>query len=159
MLPKSRRANWLSKGTSKCVYRKVSHEWVKFWDLDEVRIIVEVLIVGLVDDKALVIELLEVLVIAVAVVKVVDKVVEEEEVIVVAVVIGAVEEEVVVDEEAVEVVIVVINGLVLKVSLVEVKVVKDVVVGRVKEVFDIRDDEVAKYKGLTPLVPMKKAND
>jgi hypothetical protein len=56
-------------------------------------------------------------------------------------------------------VIVVINGLVLKVSLVEVKVVKDVVVGRVKEVFDIRDDEVAKYKGLTPLVPMKKAND
>lgn len=158
MLPKSRRANWLSKGTSKCVYRKVSHEWVKFWDLDEVRIIVEVLIVGLVDDKALVIELLEVLVIAVAVVKVVDKVVEEE-VIVVAVVIGAVEEEVVVDEEAVEVVIVVINGLVLKVSLVEVKVVKDVVVGRVKEVVDIRDDEVAKYKGLTPLVPMKKAND
>ena len=55
--------------------------------------------------------------------------------------------------------IVVINGLVLKVSLVEVKVVKDVVVGRVKEVVDIRDDEVAKYKGLTPLVPMKKAND
>ena len=50
--------------------------------------------------------------------------------------------------------IVVINGLVLKVSLVEVKVVKDVVVGWEK-VVDIRDDEVAKYKGLTPLIPKK----
>ena len=56
--------------------------------------------------------------------------------------------------ETVVVVIVVINGLVLK-SVVEVKSVKDVVVGWVKDVFDIRDDEVVKYKGLTPLIPKK----
>ena len=70
------------------------------------------------------------------------------------VVVAAIVVETIVVVEVV-VVIVVINGLVLR-AVVEVKSVKDVVVGWVKDVFDIRDDEVVKYKGLTPLIPKKK---